>query len=180
MQHFHLYVLALCFLLLGMLSAQAQTTLPEDSHSAVIFAYHKVGADSDPSASIRLSQLEEHIQELQQNEYNVLPLQSVLEAQKNGDTLAPNTVVLTFDGGYKSVFTDAAPRLIKAGLPFTVFFAADHASRNIPDYMNWQDLQKLAKNDLVTLGIHPASYIRLYDQPKEEITRQINKARSLF
>jgi len=65
-------------------------------------------------------------------------------------------------------------------MPFTLFLATNHLEHDSTRYMSWSDLKRLKRNKLVTLGLHPASYTHLIDSPKEEITRQINKAKIRF
>lgn len=154
--------------------------IAQDEKAAVIFSYHRVGEDHYPDNNIRREQFEAHIRELKSGAYNVMPLPAVIATLKKGEALPPRTVVLTFDGGYYSVYDYAAPLLIKNGLPFTVFIGTDRAARVTPEYMNWNDIKKLARNDLVTVGLHPAGYQRLGTQPEAEILRQINSARAAY
>ena len=154
--------------------------IAQDEKAAVIFSYHRVGEDHYPDNNIRREQFEAHIRELKNGDYNVMPLPAVIAALKNGDTLPPRTVVLTFDGGFYSVYDYAAPLLIKNGLPFTIFVGTDRAARRTPEYMSWDDIRKLARNNLVTVGLHPAGYQRLGAEPETEILRQVNSARAAF
>lgn len=155
--------------------AQA-VVLPQDQSSAVIFVYYRVGEDQFPGASIRMEQFSAHIRELKSGKYNILALPDVVSALKNGSSLPDRTIALTFDGGYKSLLLNAIPLLLENGIPFTVFVSTDYLDRGSGEYMNWADLKKLAKNRLVTIGLHPASYTHLADSGKEDMMRGINNA----
>lgn len=152
--------------------------LPQDRSSAVIFSYYRVGEDSFPGANIRLEQFTAHIRELKEGGYNVLPLPEIVDALKNGATLPDHTVALTFDGGYKSILENAVPVLTENNIPFTVFISTEYVDRESDEYIGWADLKKLAKNRLVTIGLHPAIYTHLTNEPEEELRRQVNNARA--
>ncbi len=159
----------------AVLSAPAITA---DSGSAVILAYHRVGEDSYPATNSRTGQFESHIHELTSGTYNILPLPEIIQAIRNGKELPPQSIAITFEGGYKSILDRAVPLLVEKNIPFTIFYAADQAGGASSQYLNWQDIESLTHNKLVTLGILPAAYTRLSGQPKEEILRQVNRARS--
>jgi len=165
------------------LSGQQSCAAAETSHapfSAVILAYQHIGEDAFPDTNIRLEQFEAHIKELQNGDYNILPLNDIVTSLKEQKTLPANTIALTFDGGYYSVYEHAIPLLLKNDMPFTLFLATDHLEHDSTRYMDWGDLKRLKKNKLVTFGLHPASYTHLVDSPEKEITRQINKAKTRF
>lgn len=172
-------VLGLFLWLAAGMPAAAQA-IPQDQAAAVIFAYHRIGEDQSPETNIRREQLESHIKELASGDYNVMPLPEIVSALKNGDKLPANAVALTFDGGHSSVIEVALPLLEKQGLPFTVFISTDHIDRKAPHYLTWNDVKRLDRIRGVSVGLHPASYIRIYHEPAEEITRQINTARARY
>ncbi len=178
--HRHIMKIMFClFLFLSPFSATAQT-ISADKNAAVIFAYHRIGEDQYPETNIRREQFEAHIKELVSGAYNVLPLPEVIAALRNGDTLPPRTVALTFDGGHKSILDNAVPLLKKNDLPFTLFISTDHIDRQSAQYMSWSGLKSLQRHKLATIGLHPASYIRLYNKDDGEMARQLNKARTKF
>lgn len=175
-------IFAVCFLVLCGAAGQAKAlpALPEDRHSAVIFAYSMIGEDSFPEQSIRLSQFEEHMRELQEEDYNVLSLGAVVNAFKSGAELPERAVVITFDGIHESVIRKAVPVLERYGFPYTVFVATDRAAMNEGGYMSWSDIKSLTRNKNVTIGLHTASYRHIAAESPEAIKRDINRARSML
>ena len=93
--------------------------------SAVILMYHRFGEDGFPSTNIRIAQFEDHIRTLTDGPYNVLPVAEIVAALRAGRELPDRTVGITIDDAYRSVYTEAFPRLKAAGLPFTLFVATD-------------------------------------------------------
>lgn len=172
----HIFFLFLC----AGAACAAPPVLPEDRSAAVILAYHRVGEDAYPDTNIRLDQFRAHIEELQHGGYEVLPLPDIIAALKAGKALPDNAVAITFEGAYHSAYEQAMPLLLERDIPFTVFFASDHADSSTGQYMNWDGLKFLQRQSGVTLGILPASYIRLAGEPRAEILAEINKAQARY
>lgn len=172
-------IIVSAYLLLTPIAAKAQI-VEADDNAAVIFAYQRIGEDQFPETNIRREQFEEHIKELISGEYNVLSLEDIIAAIKNGTKLPARSVVLTFDGGHRSVMDIAVPLLKSNNLPFTIFIPTNHIDRGTDQYMSWNDIKALQKSELATIGLHPASYLRLYEEPRVEIIRQINSARARY
>lgn len=156
--------------------AQAQNSIPLDDQSAVIFTYHHIGDDLAPSGNLEKDQFEEQIKELTTGNYHVLPLPQIVETLKSGGKLPNPAIALTFDSAHRNTLNYAAPLLIKARLPFTIFVATDTLDNNTSDSLHWDDIKRLTRSDLVTIGLHPASYQRLFTKGEAEISRQINNA----
>ncbi len=174
-----------CFALLGALAlgfsgaatpARATTVIPEDSHTAVIFAWHRIGEDQTPTSSIRTEQFNAQINELVEGHYNVMPLPAIIDAFRSGTELPPNTVALTFDGGHASFLENAAPILEEHKLPYTIFIVPGRTQKETTRTIGWSDLSRLEKTGLATIGLHPMAYMRLTQTPADEIRRQVNSA----
>jgi len=131
-----------------------------DSHannSATILMYHRFGETNYPSTNIRLEQFEEHITELVNNNFKILPIKQIINAIQNNKKLPDRTVGITIDDGYLSIYTQAWPRLKKAGFPFAVFIATDPIDRGLSNYLNWDQIREL-KNNGVEIGGHTSSH----------------------
>ncbi|MEM6781517.1 MAG: polysaccharide deacetylase family protein [Pseudomonadota bacterium] len=147
-----------------------------DDISATIFAYNRIGEDHDSQNNLRLDQFESHIQELIDGDYHVKALTDVISAFQSNTPLPKNTVVLTFDGGYRSILNNAIPLLEDNDLPYTLFIPSNLMSVANQQYLNWTDLKSISKSDLATIGIHPAAYTSLRGSDKTIIQRNINTA----
>ena len=79
----------------------------------VVLAYH--GVDDRSSFAAHLDQL--------MRLYHVVSLDQVLSSIENGG-LPPNSVLITFDDGERTVLTDGLPELQKRSLPSVLFAIA--------------------------------------------------------
>jgi len=62
---------------------------------------------------------------LASNDFQVWPLSQLIESLRNGNPLPDKVIAITFDDGYKSVYSNALPVMKKHGFPFTVFINTD-------------------------------------------------------
>ena len=125
--------------------------------SATIIMYHRFGETKFPSTNITLKQLDEHILELSNKRYTVLPVKDIITAIQKRESLPDRTIGITIDDGYLSVYSQAWPRFKKASLPFTVFIATDPIDRGSTKYMSWDQIRTLQR-DGVEIGAHTSSH----------------------
>ena len=155
--------------------AQAQSA----GNGAVILMYHRFGEENLPSTNIQLEQFEAHIEELTSGPYNVLPLEVITQALREGTPLPDRAVAITIDDAFASVYSEAWPRLQAAGLPFTVFVSTDPVDQKRRSYMTWDQLRELAEAG-VTIGNHTASHLHMADSSEERNAAAIANAKDRF
>lgn len=160
----------------GSLTKEA-LALAEDEKSAVILSYSRIGEDAYPDTNLRIDQFNAHIDELTSGEYHISSLDTIIDSIQAGSPLPDKTVAITFSGAYRSAYQNAMKVLLEREIPFTVFYASDHADGNIQQHLNWKDLKNLEQTGLVNFGLLPGSYIRLSGKNDTEILKQVNRAR---
>lgn len=169
--------ITLIFLLFYQGNHARSAPLPEDQYSAVILAYHQIGQDENPDTNLRIEQFDEHLEEIIHGNYKVLPLSQIMKSFRNGTPLPPRSLVITFEGAYRSAYDNAMLKLAAHNIPFTVIYAADRADKDSPQHINLDQLKNLKRYKGVEFGVLPYSYVRFTSTSLEEIQRQINKAR---
>lgn len=161
---------ATLMLLAGMGAAMA-------ADSAVALIYHRFGDDRFPATNTRLDQLDAHIAEMKSGGFTVLPLPEIIGALRAGRTLPERTVAITIDDAWMTVYTEAWPRLRKAGLPFTLFVVTDETDRGGGDYMSWPQIRELADAG-VTIGSQGATHPHMPRLTREQIAQDLDKGKS--
>ena len=151
---------------------------PAVDNGASVVMYHRFGDGRYPSTNIKLEQFEQHIAELTQPKYNVLPLPDVVAALRQERPLPPYTVAITIDDAYRSVWEEAVPRLREAGLPFTLFVATDPVGGR--EYMTWDQLREMAQMDLATIGSQTATHPHLPLLSPEQIREELERSQDRF
>jgi peptidoglycan/xylan/chitin deacetylase (PgdA/CDA1 family) len=166
----------LCASILATAGAAGQAMAAD---SAVVFMYHRFGDARYPATNVRIDQFEAHIQELKSGTYNVRPLWDVVAAVRKGETLPDNTVALTIDDAFTSVYREAWPRLRDAGIPFTLFVATKSIDRGLADYMTWDQLRELAKAG-VTIGSQTANHPHMARLSRERNAAELAESNARF
>lgn len=160
--------MALCALA-GAGDARAQSDADSARPHAVLFVYSRFG-EAAYGSNIGLDSFEAQLAEFAG--YHVLPVPEIIAALAAGRPLPPNTVGLTIDQAYRSVYTEAWPRLRAARLPFTLFVSSDTIDRAGDGYMTWAQLRELADAG-VGIGDQTASYAHLLRQDDGYVRGQI-------
>jgi len=147
--------------------------------SAVVLMYHRFGDSRYPLTNITIDQFESHIAELKNGDFTVLPVPEIIQRQQAGEALPDRTVGITIDDAYENVFTEAWPRLQKAGFPFTVFVATDPIDRSYEDMMTWDQIREMAQGG-VTIGAHTGSHLHMPDHSTARVNDEIQRSNARF
>ena len=146
---------------------------------AVIFAYGRVGDDRGSGSSIGLDQFEDHLDELKDGDYQVLPLPRIVDALRNGTVLPDRTVAITIDDVTVAAYHEAYPRLRAAGIPFTLFVSTDALDRGAPNAMNWAQIREMAAAGVV-IGALTASGLPMAALSDQEVRGDLARMKERF
>lgn len=152
---------ALCLLLMVL-----SPILGLAGNNATILIYHRFGDNRYPTTNISTEAFGEQMDFLKDNGYTVLPLGQLVSLLKMKEEIPANTVVITIDDAYSTVYENAWPILKKHGYPFTVFVYAKGVDQNYGDYMNWSQLRELKEHG-VDLQDHSFSHKHLAFRRKD-------------
>ncbi len=101
--------------------------------------------------SISAEKFEEHLKFLKDNGYNVISMKKYLSFLDGVDSIPDNSVIITIDDGYKSVYDIAFPLLKKYGFPATVYvYSVFFGGRN---NLNEGNIKEMAKYN-INVGCH--------------------------
>lgn len=164
---------------IGLVAPFLAVTPLSAADSSVIFMYHRFGEHAQPTTNISIGQFESHIKELTGGAYAVLPVPEIIEALRNGKALPERTIGITVDDAYLSVYTEAWPRLKKAGLPFTLFINTDDVDHATSGSMTWDKIREMAEAG-VTIGHQSASHPHMPKLSIEENRLEIKKGFERF
>jgi len=137
--------------------------LCQQTNALVILQYHHISDSTPPSTSLSPELFQQHLAHLKENNFKVIRLESAIESLKNGTAIEDKSVVITFDDGYRSVYTTAFPLLKKYNFPFTVFVNTAPIEQKLPQFMNWKELQKLIDNG-GSVANHSVNHLHLIRQ----------------
>jgi len=98
---------------------------------------------------------------------------------------------ITFDDGYKDNLKYALPILKKYSAPATIYIADNMISRNIikpsnmsssniNDFLSWEEVLILDKEDLIEIGGHSSSHMVLSSLSSDQLTVEIYDSKKLI
>ncbi len=111
---------------------------------AVVLLYHHVDTETPASTSVSPALFAEHLDYLDRHGFRVEPLGALVDSLRNGRAIPDRSVALTFDDGYRSVYTEAFPRLKELGWPFTVFVCPADIDAHRGPVLTWDQLREMA------------------------------------
>lgn len=128
----------------GMCAVLGAVSLAAPIQAAVVLQYHHV-SDSTPAAtSVTPERFKKHLEYIEDNDFQVVPLEDLVAKLKAGDALPDKTVAMTFDDAYESVYDTAFPMLKEREWPFTVFVNTDPIDGNRNGFNSWDELREMA------------------------------------
>jgi peptidoglycan/xylan/chitin deacetylase (PgdA/CDA1 family) len=155
-----------------------------------IFNYHRITAPvagvRRPTINVPPERFRAQIRGLQERGYVIRPLAEMLRIHRLGLPLPPRTVVLTFDDGFTTVYTEAWPILKELEAPATVFLSTAYLDSDCPfpfdawgdefrDRLpaeSWRPLRsqqcgEMLASGLIALGAHTHTHQDFRGRPAE-------------
>lgn len=122
----------------------AAATPPSIDAGATILCYHIVESPHDPRMEVSREAFHQQMRYLAMTGYNVIPLRELYDyVTGKRASLPKNAVVITFDDGWRSTYTEVFPEMKRYGFPFTIFIypaiigQTSHA-------INWKQLKEMS------------------------------------
>ena len=107
--------------------------------SIVILAYHRIceltGLFYDRNVSATPSEFRRQMEHVKKN-YTAIPIRRLVDYYDGKTDIPKNSIVITFDDGFKDTVENALPILRELELPAIVFIATDFLRKN---YTPWED-----------------------------------------
>lgn len=140
-----------------------------------ILMYHSVSplAKASNRLSVSVHSFERQMRFLKERQYNVVPLVKLAELIRE-KKVAPRTVAITFDDGYKDNYIYAFPILKKYNLPATIFIIVNEVGRPQGDRLGWNEIMEMRDSGLIAFGSHTLTHKYLEEiKTEEELRKEI-------
>lgn len=162
------YLLLLCFLPLYLFC------------DAKVFIYHRFDDPKHQSTNTNTStkELKAQFEYFKTNNYEVVPLEKILNKLKNKEDIPSNWVALTIDDTYKSFYQNGLKLFKEYNYPFTLFVYVEATENRYGDFMTWDELKEVKKYGEVEL--HSYSHPSLIKLSNEDIAKDTQKAIDIF
>ncbi len=136
----------------------------------VILMYHSITKDAASNIALPVDTFACQLEFLSKHGYQIVPLGSLVKLIKEGKSVPPKWVVLTFDDGFADFYDYAYPLILKERIPVTLFIYVSGVGD--VDKLSWEKLSALDPK-LVEIGAHSLSHRSLIflkeDERKDEV-----------
>lgn len=157
--------------------------------SASVLMYHSLD-DCGSVISTAPRDFQRQMEMLHQGEYNVISFGQLASSLRQGRPLPGKSVVITFDDGFSSVYTVAAPVLEQYGFPATVFLVAGYCGKTndwpsqppgLPSMslMTWSQVQELDRQGF-EVGAHTCTHPRLDLVADDELEYELVESKAFI
>ncbi len=78
----------------------------------------------------------------------------------------PNPIIITFDDGYKGIYTHVLPLMLEYGYKVNFYICGELIDSMHPEYCTWEEIKALQDSGYAEIGNHTYS---LHEQTRDEI-----------
>ena len=147
-----------------------------NDYGLISIMYHRFNETRYPSTNIQLEIFKEQLKIIEDEGIKFIHPkefeQSLVEKKKE------RKILFTVDDGLLSFYKNAWPILKKKQIPFILFVNTREVGAF--NYMNWDQIRELYKEDFVEIGNHSHSHEYLVDESREVIESDILKSIKIF
>ena len=175
------YVLGVLAVLLLVLFCGIQYLLAQpEPEGFPILEYHMVQQDTPEDSyayNVPVEDFQQQLDYLQQEGYTTISIRDFLRAKKGLFQLPEKPIILTFDDGYESNYTELLPILEERGLKATIFMVTNSIGKD--NYLTWQQLKDLEKRG-IEIGSHTANHLPLTEMSLDEARDEVKLSKLLM
>ncbi|HYG59195.1 MAG TPA: polysaccharide deacetylase family protein [Symbiobacteriaceae bacterium] len=153
------FVLLVLFAVLTACNAPAAKTPDIQAAQVPVLLYHHLappGEEPATPAVVPADEFEAHMGWLKTHGYTAITTAALDAWLTRGEGLPPNPVLITFDDGYSSTLTLAAPILERYEMRAAVFMISGSAGQKISGmaHLGWGDLRSMAASGMFEVQAH--------------------------
>ena len=138
--------------------------------------YHRFDENKYPSTNIKIDDFKKHLEIIENNKIEFInPKNFEIELKKNKKK---RKILLTIDDAFLSFYDNAWPILKEKKIPFILFVSTREVGAF--NYMNWEQIKSISKEDFVEIGNHSHSHEYLADENNEIIRNDIITSIEIF
>lgn len=149
-----------------------------------ILTYHQIGEDLGSGLSVSVKTFVGQMQFLKDKGYHSITLEEAAGLLKSEKPLPPRSVVITFDDGFKNIYTLAYSILEKYGFTATIFLVADFLGKDNDWSENKEKLsspllgpEEIASMPSISYGSHALNHRHLTRLSESEAREEIGSSR---
>ena len=141
----------------------------------VIYYHDIVQGDGKSFQRTNISVFKRQMEYIASHEYKTFRFDDL----KDDDSYGDKKIVIAFDDGWKSNFTEIYDYMKSLGLKYNVYLAINEIGKN-PDYLTWEQVRQMHFEGFVGFGAHTFSHPDMSDISKIDPKIEFGKADAIF
>jgi len=135
-----------------------------------ILCYHQFVEGGASKSAMQVSSItfEKQMAYLAANGYHVIPFSRLTGFLDGSQSVPPNSVVISIDDGYRSVYQTAFPILKKYNYPATLFLYTDFVGGGAA--LNWSQIKEMQNSGLINIESHSRTHSSLVRKQSESFS----------
>lgn len=117
------------------------------TNKVIVLTYHHID-DQENGITISPQRFKSHMERLKKEDYNVISMEHFLHFMKSEAQVPQNAVLITFDDGYESFYTQAYPELLRLGFHATKFIVVDSIDHPKAPRLTWDQMREMKQNGM--------------------------------
>ena len=147
-----------------------------DDFGLISLMYHRFDENKYPSTNIKMVDFKRQLEIIKKE--NIKFINPKDFKKELTDNKKQRKILLTIDDGFLSFYNSAWPFLKKNRIPFILFVSTREVGSF--NYMNWEQIKEIEKEDFVEIGNHSHTHEYLVDENNEVILNDIQKSINIF
>lgn len=136
----------------------------EQETGVTVLIYHRFGDERYPSTNVSAQSFKAQMAFLEDEGYQVIPLERLIRCLENDEKIPDRSVVITIDDAYRSILDVAWPILRSYAYSFTVFVYSGAVDKGYGDFLDWPQIREMAAAG-VDFQDHGYSHHHMADVP---------------
>lgn len=144
-------------LLVLLLLMSFMKVIPTEAAGVPVLCYHDVSNTSKASWAVTPQNLRAHFSYLKQSGYTPISIADYIKAARGEIELPAKPIMLTFDDGYVSFYTEIFPLLKEYRYPAVMALITswlEYAPVDAGTILNWDQIREMEQSGLVTFASH--------------------------
>jgi peptidoglycan/xylan/chitin deacetylase (PgdA/CDA1 family) len=144
----------------------------------VIYYHDVVQGEGDSYMKINLARFKEQMLYLKSQGYETVTFND-LNKSTSKISYSPRRVLITFDDGWRSNFSEIFDWMCQMGIRYNIFLTMGKIGTD-PLYLDWSEVKKMSDSGMVGFGIHTYTHPDLSQDGQFDAELEFTQANKLF
>lgn len=144
-----------------------------------ILMYHDITQQvTNESAQVSINQLKQQIKALLSDGYTPINFADYVTYKKGNKGLPKKPIIITFDDGYKSNYTNAYPVLKALNVEATYFVTTSVMGKTTTanEHFSWEEAKEMEKSGLIDIQSHTHTHPNMSKLSQEDVMIEVTRS----